>query len=130
MTQSNSEIQQLMETAMTSLREMVDVNTVVGDLIETAENASVIPISRVSCGFVAGGGSYGSDKSGSGNLPFAGGSGAGVSVRPVGFLVGTGSSMRFVSTGDPSPLERAIEALPGLIEQVKSFFAERAKNKE
>ena len=126
MAQGNSEIQQLMETAMTSLREMVDVNTVVGDLIETAGNAAIIPISKVSCGFVAGGGEYGSDKAG--ELPFAGGSGAGVSVRPVGFLVGTGNSVRFISTGDPSPLERAIEALPGLIEQVKSFFENKNNN--
>ncbi|MCL2817578.1 MAG: GerW family sporulation protein [Clostridiales bacterium] len=129
MTHGNSEIQQLMETAMTSLREMVDVNTVVGDLIETAGNAAVIPISRVSCGFVAGGGSYGKERAESGTLPFAGGSGAGMSVRPVGFLVGTGNAVRFVSAGEPSPLERAIEALPGLIEQVKAFFEERAKNK-
>ena len=128
MPQNNSEIQQLMETAMNSLREMVDVNTVVGDLIETGENASVIPISRVSCGFVAGGGSYGKERQESGTLPFAGGAGAGVSVRPMGFLVGTGNTMRFVSTGEPTPLERAIEMLPGLIEQVKSFFEDR-KNK-
>ena len=56
---SEVNIRQLMETAMGSLLEMMDVNTVVGDLVETSDNVSVIPISRVSCGFVAGGGEYG-----------------------------------------------------------------------
>ena len=67
---------------MESIREMVDVNTVVGDPVKTQDGSTIIPISRVSFGFVAGGGEYagGLVQPQADNLPFAGGAGAGVSV--------------------------------------------------
>ena len=119
MGEGSGEIRRLIETSMSSLIEMVDVNTVVGDLIETSDNVAIIPISKVSCGFIAGGGEYGSDAEA---LPFAGGSGAGVSVQPVGFLVGYGDTVRFISVNCTSPLDRAIEAFPSLIDQIKTAF--------
>ena len=120
---SEVNIRQLMETAMSSLLEMMDVNTVVGDMLETSSQVSVIPISKVSCGFVAGGGEYGKQQQPEQDLPFAGGSGAGVTVAPVGFLVGHGNSVRFIAVNESSSLDRAIEALPGIIEQLKDFAA-------
>ena len=120
---SEVNIRQLMETAMNSLLEMMDVNTVVGDMLETSSQVSVIPISKVSCGFVAGGGEYGKQQQPEQDLPFAGGSGAGVTVAPVGFLVGHGNSVRFIAVNESSSLDRAIEALPGIIEQLKDFAA-------
>lgn len=123
---SEVNIRQLMETAMGSLLEMMDVNTVVGDLVETSDNVSVIPISKVSCGFVAGGGEYGKQETAEKALPFAGGSGAGVSVAPVGFLVGHGNSVRFIAVNEASSFDRLIEAVPGLLEQLKDFSANKS----
>ena len=122
---ANREIRQLIETSMTSLIEMVDVNTVVGELIETSGNVSIIPISKVSCGFVAGGGEYGQASLPTGSTPFAGGSGAGVSVQPVGFLVGYGNTVRFIAVSCSSPVDRAIEALPGLVDQLKTLIGKQ-----
>lgn len=72
-------IESLMGTSMESIREMVDVNTVIGDAVQTQDGSTIIPISKVSFGFVAGGGEYAGMQTQS-DLPFAGGAGAGVSV--------------------------------------------------
>lgn len=75
-----------MKTAMQSIKDMVDVNTVVGDAVETNDGSVIIPISQVACGFAAGGGEYELSEGDKPNdMPFAGGSGAGVSVKPMGF---------------------------------------------
>lgn len=74
-------IESLMGTSMESIREMVDVNTVVGEPVQTQDGSTVIPISKVSFGFVAGGGEYAmSNTQQQEGMPFAGGAGAGVSV--------------------------------------------------
>ena len=103
-------IENLMMTAMSSLRDMIDVNTIVGDLVETQEGTSIIPISKVSFGFAAGGSEFNSKivtkEMQDGKLPFGGGSGAGVNISPAAFLVVTGDSMSMVSeacsTGKPT----------------------------
>lgn len=80
--QGNNPIESIMSTTMENLKDMIDVNVVVGDAVETGAGATIIPISRVSFGFVAGGGEYGCGamREQEENLPFAGGAGAGVSV--------------------------------------------------
>lgn len=94
----NHPIEALMKTTMESLKQMIDVNTIVGDAVETPDGTTIIPISRVSFGFASGGGEYkNSDGSGddsgsnqddqSQSYPFAGGTGAGVSVQPVAFMI-------------------------------------------
>lgn len=83
-------IESVMSTTMENIRSMIDVNTIVGDAITTADGSTVVPISRVSFGFVAGGGEYALSNRARDEqkpLPFAGGTGAGVTVQPIGFLV-------------------------------------------
>lgn len=87
-------IEGLMKTTMSSLKEMVDVNTIIGDPVSSADGLVIIPISRVSFGFASGGSEYSTGKDiknsyedEEGKFPFGGGSGAGVSVQPVGFIV-------------------------------------------
>lgn len=94
---------------MESLKQMIDVNTIVGDAVETPDGTTIIPISRVSFGFASGGGEY---KDGSGSdsgdgyqqdqqdsqlYPFAGGAGAGVSVQPVAFMIVGKENMKLLS---------------------------------
>ena len=114
-------IESLMGTSMESIREMVDVNTVVGDPVQTQDGSTIIPISRVSFGFVAGGGEYagGLASPSVGELPFAGGAGAGVSVHPVGFLVCSPSGVRLLSASCASPMERIVEMIPQALESLK-----------
>jgi len=119
-------IESLMSTSMESIREMVDVNTVVGDPVKTQDGSTVIPISRVSFGFVAGGGEYagGVPAPTAENLPFAGGSGAGVSVHPVGFLVCSQSGVRMMSANCASPIERLVEMLPQALDGIRAMGQE------
>ena len=122
-------IEGLLSTAMESLRKMVDVNTVVGEMLTTPDGTSIIPISKVALGFLAGGGEYGKAY---GNPPaemaFGGGSGAGVSVNPVGFLVVHGEHIRFMPVEGQMAMEKLVDMAPGLISQVEGMFRKKGKN--
>lgn len=124
-------IQGLMRTALESLKEMVDVNTVIGDPIETQEGQVIIPVSRVSFGFAAGGTEFAGNTGGGGRLsqyaedgaggspfPFGGGSGAGVSVHPVGFLVVAKDSLRMLPVDGARPMDKLIDVAPQLLERL------------
>ena len=113
-------IESLMSTSMESIREMVDVNTVVGDPVKTQDGSTIIPISKVSFGFVAGGGEY-SAAAQNADMPFAGGAGAGVSVSPVGFLVCSQNGVRLLNAGGHSTVERLVEMLPQAMESIRTF---------
>lgn len=116
-------IEGLLRTAMESIREMVDVNTVVGDPIETPDGTVVIPVSRVSFGFAAGGGEFEVSKNEDESLfPFGGGSGAGVSVQPVGFLVVTKGHVRLVSVDANAAADRLIDLAPQVLERIDTHL--------
>ena len=123
-------IENLMTTTMENIRDMVDVNTVVGEAIGTPDGMTLIPISRVSFGFVAGGGEYGESQlrqkhadTADADIPFAGGAGAGVTVQPMGFLTITGSQVRLTPVQYAAPIDRVIDMLPGVVKDVRDFLA-------
>ncbi len=121
---SDHPIQGLMQTAMESIKEMVDVNTVVGDAVETPDGTVIIPVSRVACGFAAGGSEFSvkNEKNEGISLPFGGGSGAGVSVQPVGFLVvGNGQVRLMPVDGKNAYLERLVDVAPQMVERIQSM---------
>ncbi|MGQ9496975.1 MAG: GerW family sporulation protein [Desulfotomaculales bacterium] len=122
-------IEGLMKTAMESIREMVDVNTVVGDAVEAPDGTIVIPISRVAVGFAAGGGEFeaggAEEKAG---FPFGGGSGAGVSVQPVGFLVVGKDQIRLLPVETNFAVDRLIDLAPQIIEKLDSYLQNRARH--
>jgi sporulation protein YtfJ len=103
------------------MKEMVDVNTVIGDAVETGDGGVIIPISRVSFGFAAGGGEYQARRQ-DGELPFGGGSGAGVSVQPVGFLVVRGREIRLLPVDGSAAVDRLIDLAPELIDQLAGLW--------
>ncbi len=122
-------IEGLMNTAMQSIKEMVDVNTVVGDAVETNDGTVIIPVSQVACGFAAGGGEYDASGSAGGKnqeLPFAGGSGAGVSVKPVGFLVVRMNDVRLISTSGNMLAERLIDIVPQMVDKLENLFPQHS----
>lgn len=115
---------------------MVDVTTVVGDAVETNDGSVIIPISQVAFGFGAGGGEYeiskpnpGKNENGKSDaMPFAGGSGAGVSVRPVGFLVVRMNDVRLISvTGNPLA-ERVVDIAPQIIDKIENIMQKNRHN--
>ncbi len=116
-------IEHLMQTTLENIKDMVDVNTVVGDAIEAGSGATIIPISRVSFGFVAGGGEYEAKTVTPENLPFAGGTGAGVSVQPVGFLVVSSDGVKMLPAQNITAWERAAACVPQVIDDIRALFA-------
>ncbi|HHW23174.1 MAG TPA: sporulation protein YtfJ [Clostridiaceae bacterium] len=123
-------IEELMKTAMESIKEMVDVNTIVGDAVQTIDGTVIIPVSKVAFGFAAGGGEYCQDKKGENTkFPFAGGSGAGVSINPVAFMVvGRNNTIKMIPASPHAALDRALDNIPNIIEQIKRAFEPNHKN--
>ncbi len=127
-------IENLMQTTLENMKDMVDVNTVVGDPIQAVSGDTVIPISKVSFGFVSGGGEYDTknaiQEATLACAPFAGGSGAGVSVQPVGFLVVGENGVYMLPAQNVTLAERAMNCVPKLLEDVKALFpSDKEKNK-
>ena len=121
----------LMETTMSKIREMVDVNTIVGSPITTVDGITLIPVSKVSFGFAAGGSDFQTKngKDGQPN-PFGGGSGAGVKIEPVSFLVIREGNVRLISAkaGAQNSVEKLLDAMPDIIDKVKEVLPK--KNEE
>jgi len=118
-------IQGLMKTAMESIKDMVDVNTIVGDAVETPDGTVIIPISRVSFGFAAGGANSEPEESGQSQTvnSFGGGSGAGVSVKPVGFLVCSPiSGVRFMPVEGNLVYGRIIDLVPKVLSTIQEML--------
>jgi sporulation protein YtfJ len=125
-------IEGLMTTAMESIKEMVDVNTIVGDAVQAPDGTVIIPISRVTFGFTAGGGEYGKSRTERsktdysdeeydevhGKYPFAGGSGAGVSIHPVAFMVVGNGQIRLLPVNLNSSIDKIIDLVPDLIKKL------------
>lgn len=125
-----------MQTAMENIKEMVDVNTIVGDAVETADGSVIMPISRVGFGFVAGGSDIRMDgadnpshvpgthqEKAAVSLPFGGGSGGGVSITPIAFLVVNHQGVKVVSLDHSTHLiERAIDTAPKVFEKIQSML--------
>ena len=120
-------IGKLMQTTLENIRDMVDVNTVIGDPVEASGGATIIPISKVSFGYVTAGGDLSTQEKAKHSsepvdFPFAGGSGAGVSVQPVGFLVITMDGVRLLPAQNKTALERAMGCAPQLMEDIRSLL--------
>ncbi|WP_018085149.1 GerW family sporulation protein [Desulfurispora thermophila] len=131
---SEHPIENLMKTAMESIKQMIDVNTVVGDPVETPDGIVIIPVSRVACGFGAGGGEYAcqpeqnKDKQNQAGEPpgFGGGSGGGVVVHPVGFLVVNKGQVRFLSVGNNAIYDRLLDVAPQFINQLQGLCSQKS----
>ncbi|MCM1149848.1 MAG: GerW family sporulation protein [Butyricicoccus sp.] len=125
---NNSNIGNLMETTMSKIREMVDVDTIIGTPINTPDGIMIIPISKVSYAFGGGGGDYpANSKNG-----FGGGSGAGVKIEPIGFLVVKDGNVRMVNITPPAAntVDRVIEKAPELVELVEDLIDKHKKDKD
>jgi sporulation protein YtfJ len=134
-------IEGLMTTAMESIKEMVDVNTIVGDAVQAPDGTVIIPISKVSFGFAAGGGEYSSccsidkeedegeeERSGSSKsskFPFAGGSGAGVSISPVAFMVVGQNQIKLMPVNINSSVDKVLDLIPELIEKANEAIRKK-----
>ena len=112
-------VERVMDNAFTKIRTLVDADTVVGNPVRTEDGVSIIPLSKVTMGFLTGGGEYNDmARQSLGEYPFAGGSGAAVSVAPIGFLVSDGKSVKIIKMDDKNPFDKLLELIPDLIDSV------------
>lgn len=131
--ENNHPLGDLMSTTMQKIREMVDVNTVVGEPIRTAEGITIIPVSRLSFGFASGGSDFATK-----NVPagkdncFGGGSGAGVNIMPLGFLIIKDDTVRMLPVAPPpnTTADRIIELVPDLMDRVSDFIDKKKEEKD
>lgn len=124
-----NKIEEVMTSAMKNLRSLIDVDVVVGDII-SSNGLSIIPLTKVSFGFVSGGGEYYSElkeiKKDT-EYPFSGGSGGGLSMQPIGFLVIEKSDVKLVKIESKSAIEKLIEAVPELAKFISNNFKKNDK---
>jgi len=125
----NHPIEGLMLTAMNSIENMIDVNTIIGEPIETSNNIVIIPVSKVAFGFAAGGSEFKGETIDEYNrrdkdekvqlrLPFGGGSGAGVSINPIAFLVVENEKVRLLPINHSSCIDKLLDYIPDLFEKI------------
>lgn len=123
----------LMSTVMQSIKDMVDVNTIVGDAVETPDGNVIIPISRVSFGFAAGGTDFGSEKKAAKedkpSKCFGGGSGAGVSISPIAFMVVGNGNVRLIPIDSNNPIERLIDLVPDIMDKIYKAVEKKISSK-
>lgn len=138
---SEHPIEGLMVTAMNSIQDMIDVNTIIGEPIETSNNIVIIPISKVSFGFAAGGSEFkgetideytkkDKEEAIQYRLPFGGGSGAGVTINPIAFLVIQPNNVKLMPVNHTSSLDKLLDYMPDLMERANNMMNRCMQNKK
>lgn len=134
-------IEGLMTTAMNSIQDMIDVNTIIGEPIETSNNVVVIPISKVAFGFAAGGSEFkgetideyskrDKEEDIQYRLPFGGGSGAGVSINPIAFLVVQPDGVKLLPVNYASTVEKLLDYVPDLFDKANGLLGKMLNDKQ
>ena len=137
---SEHPIEGLMTTAMNSIQDMIDVNTIIGETIETSNNIVIIPISKVSFGFAAGGSEFKGEtvdeytkkekeEQVQYRLPFGGGSGAGVTINPIAFLVIQENNVKLMPVNHTSSLDKLLDYMPDLMEKASNALNQCLQSK-
>ncbi len=123
-------LENMMDTTMEKIRQMVDVNTIIGEPVICPDGTVIIPVSKVSYGFASGGSDL-PNKNGNSKDNFAGGSGAGVSIQPVAFLVVNNGNVKMLNMEFDGAVDRVISMIPDITDKVGELFKKtKAKKKD
>ena len=125
-------IENLMHITMDSIKNMVDVNTIIGDPIQTNNNIVIIPISKVSFGFASGGSEFkgetideyskkDKDEQIQYRLPFGGGAGAGITIKPVAFLILQSEQVKLINVEHENSIDKVLDYIPDLLEKINKW---------
>ncbi len=112
-----------MSSVLENLKKMVDANTVIGEPINLPNGVSIIPVTKLSCGFGCGGGEY-CQKTGSDKIPFGGGTGGGISLKPLGFISVSGMDVKY------TPVDAEESAAAGIADIVVETVTKMAEKFE
>ena len=124
---ANQSIQDILSTSREKLRELVDVNTIIGTPITVSEGTTIIPISKVSFGFGSGGSDFPANSQ---KEAFGGGSGGGVSIQPLAFIVVSNGDVKLLQmTTSNNTADKVVNLVPELIDKISSLFPEKKEDK-
>ncbi|MDQ0221076.1 sporulation protein YtfJ [Peribacillus cavernae] len=131
---SDHPIQGLMSAAMENLKEMVDVNTIIGDPVETPDGSVILTVSKVGFGFVAGGSEFtlnGNQPGQQSKQPFGGGSGGGVSITPIAFLIVGSQGVKMLHLDQGTHLlEKVLDTAPSLVDKIQGMLSKKGNPKQ
>ncbi len=126
----NHPIENLMKSTMENIKDMIDVDTVIGNPVTAPDGTTIIPISKVSFGFASGGSEFcGNIKDTYPKHPFGGGSGAGISIKPVGFLVVRNGSIRILPVDQDNTYDKIVDTIPQMVDMLKDLFKNNSPEK-
>ena len=119
----------MLQETISKIREMVDVNNVIGDPITTADGVTIIPVSKVSVGFGGGGSDFVSKNVNKQDNPFGGGVGGGVKVTPICFLIVKDGNVRMMPVAAPAntTADRIVEMVPDTLDKISAFIDSHTK---
>lgn len=120
----NHPLSEMMSNSMSKIKDMIDVNTVIGSPITTPDGVTLIPITKVSVGYGGGGSDFATK-----NYPanrdnaFGGGTGAGVTITPMAFVVIRGESVRMLPVSEPAStsVDRIVELVPDILDRIEGI---------
>ena len=127
----NTPLSDMMDHTIDKIKSIAESNTVIGTPFESKDGTLIFPLTKVSLGFVTGGGEYGSDSKNfkdSNAFPFAGGTGAGVTMQPVGLLKLSGDDCKLIYVDEKSPIEKFISTIPDIVTNVTSILKKEPKD--
>ncbi|CAM3045876.1 GerW family sporulation protein [Hathewaya histolytica] len=125
---NNHPIDNLLKNTMENLKSLVDVNTIVGDAFTTSDGSTIIPVSKVSMGFASAGTEFPNayeNENNTDEFPFGGGSGGGLSVKPVAFLIIKENKFRMIPLNSETTADRIIDSVPQLLEIIKDMCGDK-----
>ncbi|RFU66204.1 GerW family sporulation protein [Bacillus sp. V59.32b] len=129
---SDHPIQGLMSAAMENLKEMVDVNTIIGDPVETPDGSVILTVSKVGFGFAAGGSEFTLANGGAqSKQPFGGGSGGGVSITPIAFLIVGSQGVKMLHLDQGTHLlEKMLDTAPSLVDKIQGMLSKKGNQNQ
>ena len=121
-------VEKVLTNAIDGLKKMIDVDSVIGKPITVSENTTLIPVSKVSMGFVSGGSGFGKT---AGSETVGGGAGGGVKISPIAFLVINDGNVRLINVSDsPNEVDKLFTKIPELIDQVSALISKKTNKEE
>lgn len=131
MSEQKHPINELMSTTMEQIKAMAGANTIVGEPIHTEGGVTLIPVSKISIGFASGGSDFTGKNASAGNN-FGGGSGAGVNISPVAFVIVNGTNVRILPVA-PAPVgtvDRVVEMVPEMFDKVTDYIDKKKQGED
>ena len=121
-------VENVLNNAIEGLKKMIDVDSIIGKPIVISQDTTVIPVSKVSMGFVSGGSGFGKTPA---TDNFGGGAGGSVKITPVAFLAVTGDNVRLINvSSSPDSVDKLLSKIPELIDQVSGLISKKNQEKD